>query len=217
MEIDPNADKQSLKKDQKRLPITVGIFDSSEQGTMLPMDDEKYKKLYESINNALFEDIDKYDVLPTFTKNEHISGVMKIDCANLEAKSWLTHVIQRINPLWQNMHLKVDDFDKITPQSQVIGLFPYCKLTAKQIHHMLSAMNPDLNINSWTIVRSEATERSVQVVFDISEIELISLSERNFTLYFGAGFCPFWDFSQKHGDAWLPRNPYHPRLEYIYV
>lgn len=177
----------------------------------MPLDEVKYEKLYEAMNNAIFEDIEKGSVLPIFTKNECICGVMKVDSRNPNAKTWLTDVIRRVTPLWQNMQLKVEDYDKLTMPNRVIGLFQYCKFTVHQIQQMLAAMNPRLNVKSWIIIRSQTIESGVQVVFDIPESDFIYLSKHNFLLYFGAGYSPLWDISMGNGEPWvhLDENGYY--------
>lgn len=186
----------------------MAIFDSSADGTILPLDDVKYVKLRKAIDNAIFTDIDemKCDVLPTFNDNDLICGVMKIDCRTPQAKSWLTDMIRRVGPLWQNMQLKVEDFDKLTLPNRVIGLFTLSTFTAQQIQRMLSAMNPELNVSSWTIIRSKMIKSNGQVVFDIPESDLTNLRKRDFKLYFGAGCSAFRDISMHHGVQWLHLN-----------
>lgn len=84
--------------------LVIAVFDSPTDGIILPMDKAKYNKLYQSINNTLFSDIDKCDVIPTFNENKHVRGVMKVKCSTASSKSWLIGAIQRTMPLWPNMH-----------------------------------------------------------------------------------------------------------------
>lgn len=179
--------------------LTVAIFDSSAQGIRVPMDKRKYDKLYESINNAIFSDIsgDELVDLPTFGENKHFRGVMKVECSDAEAKSWLEDIIERTKPLWQDMHLKVVDFDELPQQNRVLGRFPKCKLSIEQIHHIISAMNLQLNVDCWTILSSKITENDVHVNFLIDNSQLDMLRARNFKLNFGVGCAIFKDVSMK--------------------
>lgn len=204
MEIDPEKYKIFRKEDPIE-PIAVAIFDSSKEGTIAaPMDEVKYGKLYESINNAIFADIDKRMVVPSFAGNKYVCGVMKIRCSTPAAKSWLTDMIRyRVTPLWENMQLKVDDFDKLPPQNRILGSFLHCKLSADQIRHILGVMNPKINVCHWIILNSKTSEKRAQVIFDIPESEMDRLSEHKFVLHFGAGYAFFWDVTEGKGEPWI--------------
>lgn len=209
MKIDPKKYKKILKTDRIQTVIRTAIFDSSSQGAIVPLDEVKYEKLYEAINKALLEDLDKCGVLPKFSSNECICGIMKINCYNPEAKAWLADMIERAPPLWQNMQLKVEDFDQLALPNRVIGVFPHCKFTAQEIQRMLNLMNPKFNVNSWTIIRSktfdpvqQTFESATCTVFDIPESDLINLRKCNFQLYFGAGKSQFRDITMEHGEPW---------------
>lgn len=80
-------------------------------------------------------------------------GVMKVTCSTPGAKSWLSNAVQRIPPLWSNIQLKVIDFNKLPQQNRVLGLFPNCKLNIEQIRQILAAMNPQLSVGCWTILK----------------------------------------------------------------
>lgn len=181
--------------------LVVAVYDSPAENIILPLSKEKYQQLYASINELLFSDIEKCSVIPTFTENKHVRGVMKVKCATPGAKSWLIDAIKRTTSLWQNMKLKTVDFNKLPRQNRVLGLFPHCKLNAEQIRRMLSATNPHINVGCWTILSSKTTDKGAHVAFGIDELQLEMLKACRFKLYFGAGSALFKDISKKQGEA----------------
>lgn len=197
------GDSLTMTDDANEANLVVAIYDSPANGIIKPMDKTKYDRLFESINDTLFSEIDKYNVIPTFVFNQYVRGVMRIKCATHEAKSWLSNMIRYTAPLWQNMQLKVADFDKLPPQNRVFGLFPYCKLNAEQIHRILIAMNPQLNVECWTILGSKTIKNVVRVAFGIDELQMDMLGAHNFRLYFGAGYVRFRDISKDQAGPWF--------------
>lgn len=126
----------------------VAIYDSPAKGIIMPMDNAKYDELFDSINSKLFADIlnDKRSDVPTFVFNQLARGAMKIGCFNNGGKCWLSNAIEHIAPLWHNMQLKIVDSDELPAQNRDLGKFPHCILSAEQIHSILIAMNPKLDI-----------------------------------------------------------------------
>lgn len=164
------------------------------------MDKVKYNKLYESINNTLFSDIEKLSVIPTFGENKHVRGVMKVSCSTPGAKIWLSDAIARTAPLWQNMCLKVVEFTKLPRQIRVLGLFQNCTLEAEQIRTMLSAMNPHISVGCWTILSAKKTDVGMHIAFGIDKLQLDMLSASQFRLHFGVGYALFRDISKKEDE-----------------
>lgn len=117
LDIDMDPAKYRKVSDKR---VIVAIFDSSADWLILPVDAAKYGKLY----NALPKKSEKCIDIPISLKNEQTSGVMKIAWKNAEKKMWRSNKINRITPLWDNMDLKVKDFDRLPKQQSIIGLFP---------------------------------------------------------------------------------------------
>lgn len=224
---------RNLSINQRQAGLIVAIFDSSAQSTIIPMDKVKYDKLYESINNMIFLDIDKRGVAPTFAENKHVRGAMKVKCSTPEAKSWLTDMIQDIPPLWPNMQLRVVDFGELPQRKTVLGLFPHCKLSSEQILRTLNTTDPRLDVDYWTILGSKMTEKGVHVAFCIDKLQMDMLRSCKFKLHFGAGYVLFKDISKKQkelrdldapesnvevsttidiGDIYKTVNEQHPKL-----
>lgn len=180
--------------------LVVAVYDSPAPGIILPMDQVKYKQLYESINNTLFSDIEKCSVIPTFKENKHVRGVMKVQCSTPAAKAWLIDAIKRTLPLWANMNLNAVDYNKLPQQIRVLGLFPNCKLNAQQIRSLLNATNPHISAGSWTILSSKTTDKGAHVAFGMNELQLEMLKASRFKLFFGAGSALFKDISKKNAN-----------------
>lgn len=92
--------------------LVVAVYDQPAENIILPMSKVKYEQLYATINDTLFSDIEECTVILTFTENKHVRGFTKVKCATPGAKTWLIDAIQRMTPLWQNMQLKVVEFNK---------------------------------------------------------------------------------------------------------
>lgn len=181
--------------------LVVAVIDSPAPSVILPLDKAKYNALYESINNTLFSDIEKCSVIPTFDENKHVRGVMKIKCSTQGSKAWLIDAIGRTAPLWENMQLKVVDFDKLPQQNRILGLFPNCKFNAEQIRRMLNAMNPHVNVGCWTILSSKTTDKGAHVAFGVDKLQLDMLTANRFKLFFGAGSAIFNYISKKTANG----------------
>lgn len=199
-------DDLTMTDDVSDTSLIVAIYDSPAKDIIKPMDKAKYDRLFESINNTLFSEIDKCSVMPTFISNRYVRGVMRIECSTHAAKSWFSNticMIQYTKPLWHNMQLKVVDFEELPLQNAVLGLFLNCKLNAAQIHRILIAMNPKLNVECWTILGSKTVENVVHVAFGIDELQLDMLSAQHFRLHFGVGYALFRNISKDQAEPWL--------------
>lgn len=180
--------------------LLVAVIDMPIPGMMVPFTKEKYDIIFQKLNNAIFAELDKEAAVrstPQFSVNKFVRGHMKIRCSTPAAKSWLHAIIPYIPSLWENMSLKVVDYDKIPSPFKILGLFPKCTLDCEKVRKYLGAMNACIDIERWTVLSDSQSDIGKHIVFAVTRDQIEVLNACNFQLFFGASTANFKDISAK--------------------
>lgn len=180
--------------------LTVAIVDMPVDGVIVPMHKAKYDTLYQTITAFILQSLDSSTTIPTFGENRLTKGVMKIVCSTPAAKAWLTSAVQYFPAMWNEMKLKVVDFDKLPQPKKVLGLFQNCNLDDISIKKLLNAMNANVSADRWSIMSRSTSDNGTHIVFGMSAEQLEILKACGFRLHFGAGIAKFKDISKKNSN-----------------
>lgn len=186
LESQPNASYASVAGEGD---LSIAIIDLREGDNMVLMDQTKFTKLGDIINNKLLSNIGKKVELPKIEDSRLVLGATKIKCGDTATRRWIVHCVATLSAreLWNGANLTVVDFVDVPKPHKFQAWFPGITRSAADIFKILEALNKGICTTSWTVLNREQKTNGTQMVIGVGSDSLVTLQNNPNSLYCGMG------------------------------